>query len=99
MKFLKENILEIIFNIIFIIIILIVGNYMISWESFCDDFRSNPTFAWLCIVFIFSCCTSGIVKMMVLKAIGNRKKLLLILLIPITEVILMAYLVHKLLYF
>ena len=99
MKFLKDNIFEIILNIIFIIIVIIVGNYMISWDSFRDDFVSNPTFAWLCIVFIFTCCTSGIVKMMALKSLNNRKILLLILLIPITEIILILYLVHKLLSF
>lgn len=99
MKFLKENILEIIFNIIFITIVIVVGNYMIGWANFADDLQSNPTKAWLFGVIVFSVCTSGIVKMMVLKAIGNRKKLLLILLIPITEVILIAYLIHKVLFF
>ena len=99
MKFLKDNIFNIIFNIILIVIFIVVGDYMIGWDSFKDDFQNNPTFAWLCIVFIFTCCTSGIIKMMVLKTIGDRKKLLLILLIPITEIILILYLVHKLLSF
>lgn len=99
MKFLKDNIFNIIFNIILIVIFIVVGDYMIGWDSFKDDFQNNPTFAWLCIIFIFSCCTSGIVKMMVLKTIGDRKKLLLILLIPITEIVLILYLVHKLLSF
>ena len=99
MKFLKDNIFNIIFNIILIVIFIVVGDYMIGWDSFKDDFQNNPTFAWLCIVFIFTCCTSGIIKMMVLKKIGDRKKLLLILLIPITEIVLILYLVHKLLSF
>lgn len=99
MKFLKDNIFNIIFNIILIVIFIVVGDYMIGWDSFKDDFQNNPTFAWLCIVFIFTCCTSGIIKMMVLKTIGDRKKLLLILLIPITEIVLILYLVHKLLSF
>lgn len=99
MKFLKDNIFNIIFNIILIVIFIVVGDYMIGWDSFKDDFQNNPTFAWLCIVFIFTCFTSGIIKMMVLKTIGDRKKLLLILLIPITEIILILYLVHKLLSF
>ena len=99
MKFLKDNIFNIIFNIILIVIFIVVGDYMIGWDSFKDDFQNNPTFAWLCIVFILTCCTSGIIKMMVLKTIGDRKKLLLILLIPITEIVLILYLVHKLLSF
>ena len=99
MKFLKDNIFNIIFNIILIVIFIVVGDYMIGWDSFKDEFQNNSTFAWLCIVFIFSCCTSSIIKMMVLKTIGDRKKLLLILLIPITEIVLILYLVHKLLSF
>lgn len=99
MKFLKDNIFNIIFNIILIVIFIVVGDYMIGWDSFKDDFQNNPTFARLCIVFIFTCCTSGIVKMMALKSLGDRKKLLLILLIPITEIVLILYLVHKLLSF
>ena len=99
MKFLKDNIFNIIFNIILIVIFIFVGDYMIGRDSFEDDFQNNPTFAWLCIVFIFTCCTSGIVKMMALKSLNNRKILLLILLIPITEIILILYLVHKLLSF
>lgn len=99
MKFLKDNIFNIIFNIILIVIFIVVGDYMIGWDSFKDDFQNNPTFARLCIVFIFTCCTLSIVKMMALKTIGDRKKLLLILLIPITEIILILYLVHKLLSF
>lgn len=99
MKFLKDNIFNIIFNIILIVIFIVVGDYMIGWDSFKNDFQNNPTFAWLCIVFIFTCCTSGIIKMMALKTLDDRKKLLLILLIPITEIILILYLVHKLLSF
>ena len=99
MKFLKDNIFIITFNIALIIIAIIVGDYMIGWDSFRDDFINNPTFAWLCIVLIFTCCTSGIVKMMALKVINNRKKLLLILLILITEIVLIFYLIHKLLSF
>lgn len=99
MKFLKDNIFNIIFNIILIVIFIVVGDYIIGWDSFKDEFQNNSTFAWLCIVFIFTCCTSGIIKMMVLKTIGDRKKLLLILLIPITEIVLILYLVHKLLSF
>lgn len=99
MKFLKDNIFNIIFNIILIVIFIVVGDYMIGWDSFKDEFQNNSTFAWLCIVFIFSCCTSGIVKIMALKSLNNRKILLLILLIPITEIVLILYLVHKLLSF
>ncbi len=99
MKFLKDNIFNIIFNIILIVIFIVVGDYMIGWDSFKDDFQNNPTFAWFCIVFIFTCCTSGIIKMMALKTLNDKKKLLLILLIPITEIILISYLVHKLLSF
>lgn len=99
MKFLKDNIFIITFNIVLIIIAIVVGDYMIGWDSFRDEFQNNPTFACLCIVFIFTYCTSGIVKMMALKAIGDRKNLLLILLIPITEIVLIFYLVHKLLLF
>lgn len=99
MKFLKDNIFNIIFNIILVVIFIVVGDYMIGWDSFKDEFQNNSTFAWLCIVFIFTCCTSSIIKMMVLKTIGDRKKLLLILLIPITEIVLILYLVHKLLSF
>ena len=99
MKFLKDNIFIITFNIVLVIIATVVGDYIIGWDSFRDDFINNSTFAWLCIIIIFTCCTSGIVKMMALKVINNRKKLLLIILIPITEIVLIFYLVHKLLSF
>ena len=95
----KSSLFNIIFNIILIVIFIVVGDYMIGWDSFKNAFQNNPTFAWLCIVFIFTCCTSSIVKMMALKSLNNRKILLLILLIPITEIVLILYLVHKLLSF
>ena len=100
MKFLKNNVFEIIFNIIFIIVFLVVGNYMIGgWGSFSDDLINNPTLAWLVGIIIFSVCTSGLIKMLALKVLNNRKKLLLILLILIIEIVLIFYLVHKILFF
>ena len=100
MKFLKDNVFEIIFNIIFIIVFLIVGNYMIGgWGSFSEDLNSNSTLAWLVGIIIFSVCTSGLIKMLALKMLNNRKKLLLILLIPIVEIVLIFYLIYKILFF